>query len=65
MKGAEKLAKQWEDGNIVSCKQSLCAAQRYLKSGGLEIGIHNTLVGIVEHVRFHDRENFSVKKWKL
>ncbi len=63
MKAAE-FAKQWNDGNIVGCKQSMAAAYRYLKLD-LDIETHNQLIGLIEWVNFHDRGDVSVKNWKL
>ena len=60
---AQQLAREWENGDIVACKQSIAAAQRHLKKE-LEIETHNSLVGLIEYARFHERENYSFKNWK-
>lgn len=61
-----RFVSDWYAGNIVACKQSYEAAQRYLKlSDGLTDNEIDGLCGLIEYTNFHDRAETSVKNWKL
>lgn len=64
------FAKAWQNGNIVSCKQSYCVARKHLKKFGDWIfandkEAYSSIVGVIEHANFNERSTLSVKKWKL
>ena len=69
-KNIAKFSAMWEDGNMVACKESYTAARRYLDafSDWLYENMepqHDTLVGVIEYINFHNRADASVKNWKL
>lgn len=69
-KNIAKFTSMWAAGDMVACKESYEAAQRYLDMFGDWLfenmePAHDQLVGVIEYTNFHDRAETSVKNWKL
>ena len=69
-KNIENFCSMWAAGNMVACKESYTAASDYINRFGdwMYENVekqYDQIVGVIEYINFHERANFSVKKWKL